>query len=78
MMNISYFNKNRTKFLVFIFKEFWFRCIILKRIDYHINNLFIMGLLTILKKMKQKEKEVRLLMLYPYETSIEFGSSIRF
>jgi len=24
-----------------------------------------MGLLTILKKMKQKEKEVRLLMLYP-------------
>lgn len=25
-----------------------------------------MGLLTILKKMKQKEKEVRLLMLYPF------------
>ena len=24
-----------------------------------------MGLLTILKKMKQKEKEIRLLMLYP-------------
>ena len=29
-----------------------------------------MGLLTILKKMKQKEKEVRLLMLYPFETNI--------
>ena len=28
-----------------------------------------MGLLTILKKMKQKEKEVRLLMLYPYRAS---------
>ena len=25
-----------------------------------------MGLLSILKKMKQKEKDVRLLMLYPY------------
>ena len=25
-----------------------------------------MGLLTILKKMKQKEREVRLLMLYPF------------
>ncbi len=28
-----------------------------------------MGLLTILKKMKQKEKEVRLLMLYPFAVS---------
>lgn len=28
-------------------------------------NKYTMGLLTILKKMKQKEKEVRLLMLYP-------------
>ncbi len=30
-----------------------------------------MGLLTILKKMKQKEKEVRLLMLYPLSLSLE-------
>lgn len=28
-------------------------------------NKYTMGLLTMLKKMKQKEKEVRLLMLYP-------------
>lgn len=31
-----------------------------------------MGLLTILKKMKQKEKEVRLLMLYPQTELIPF------
>lgn len=29
-----------------------------------------MGLLTILKKMKQKEREMRLLMLYPVYTSV--------
>lgn len=27
-----------------------------------------MGLLTVLKKMKQKEKEVRILMLYPFNS----------
>lgn len=29
-----------------------------------------MGFLTVLKKMKQKEKEMRILMLYPYITRI--------
>lgn len=29
-----------------------------------------MGLLTILKKMKQKEKEMRILMLYPFKVFI--------
>lgn len=38
-----------------------------------IRKIFIvnsMGLLTILKKMKQKEKEMRILMLYPFMRSI--------
>lgn len=47
-----------------------------------------MGLLTILKKMKQKEKEMRLLMLYPFmcvlnhvlfilfSLSVDFGTSV--
>ena len=38
-----------------------------------IRKIFIvnsMGLLTILKKMKQKEKEMRILMLYPFKRSV--------
>lgn len=38
-----------------------------------IRKIFIvnsMGLLTILKKMKQKEKEMRILMLYPFMRSV--------
>jgi len=35
-----------------------------------------MGLLTILKKMKQKEKEVRLLMLYPVNSPVVVAGAI--
>ena len=36
-----------------------------------------MGLMSILKKMKQKEKDVRILMLYPFQFGQEFTSFVK-
>ena len=46
-----------------------------------IRKIFIvnsMGLLTILKKMKQKEKEMRILMLYPFMRSVLYPFAISY
>ena len=46
-----------------------------------IRKIFIvnsMGLLTILKKMKQKEKEMRILMLYPFMRSVLYPFEISY